>query len=157
MHHHGYLWVGEKARFDTESLRRPATSPAEPTPTSPPDVLERYRRAVAEFPVTDLPPIETALWLMKPSRLIRGTWEEPEDAADWLGRQLAEYAPRFASGQDADTGRLAVSVAAAVDRLGWGGDVSFGYYLRRPHFLCLSVVSCSPNRAAPALGCPAGR
>lgn len=155
MHHHGYLWVGEKARFDQESLRRPATSLAEPTPTSQPEVLERYRQAVAEFPVTDVPPIETALWLMKPSKLIRGTWEEPKDAAHWLGRQLAQYAERFASEQDRDSGRLFRHDASAVDRLGWGGDVSLGYYLSRPQFLSVSVVTCSPNRTAPDLGCPA--
>lgn len=155
MHHHGYLWVGEKARFDQESLRRPATSLAEPVPTSQPEILERYRRAVAEFPATDIPPIETALWLMKPSELIRGTWEEPEDAARWLDRQLTQYASRFASDQDRDTIRMSRHAAAAADRLGWGGDVSLGYYLRRPQFLCLSVVACCPNRAAPHLGCPA--
>ncbi|MGW6373128.1 hypothetical protein ACWFRQ_31550 [Streptomyces niveus] len=153
MHHHGYLWVGEKARFDTESLRRPAASLAEPTPTSPPEVLERYRQAVAEFPVTDVPPIETALWLMKPPKLIRGTWQEPNDAADWLSLQLTRYAPRFAS--DQDTARVALHTASAVDRLGRGGDVSLGYYLRRPHFLSLAVVTCSPNRATPDAGCPA--
>ncbi|WP_405675963.1 hypothetical protein OG292_12980 [Streptomyces sp. NBC_01511] len=153
MHHHGYLWVGEKARFDTESTRRPATSLVEPTPTGPPEVLERYRQAVAEFAVTDVPPIETALWLKKPSKLIRGTWEEPKDAAGWLGRQLAEYAPRFASEQDA--AQVAPRTASAVDRLGRGGDVSLGYYLRRPYFLSVSVVTCSPNRAAPDLVCPA--
>ncbi|MGW2056978.1 hypothetical protein ACWCOZ_24220 [Streptomyces sp. NPDC001840] len=157
MHHHGYLWAGAKARFDTENIRRPASSLIEPVPTSPPDVLERYRQAVAEFPVTDVPPIETERWLMKPSKLIRGTWAEPEKAGQWLGEQLAEYAPRFASDQDRDPARLTQRVASVVERLAAGGDVSLGYYLGQPNFLSLSVVTCSPNRAAPDLGCPAPR
>ncbi|MFE4611621.1 hypothetical protein ACFRK5_25235 [Streptomyces niveus] len=110
---------------------------------------------MAEFPVTDVPPIETALWLLKPVKLIRGTWEKPKDAADWLGRRLSEHAPRFASDQDSDSARLALRVASAVDRLGRGGDVSLGYCLRRRHFLSLAVVTCSPNRATPDAGCPA--
>ncbi|MBF6053519.1 hypothetical protein AF335_03965 [Streptomyces eurocidicus] len=155
MHFHGYLWVGDKADFDKESVRRPP-SPVEPTTTSPPDVVDRYRRAVAEWRVTDVPPLETAYWLVKPARLIRGTWEHPKPAAEWLGERLAEYAPRFASVQDRDTTRLAEKVSGSAGTLGRGGDVSLGYYLARPLFLSLAVVTCSPNRAAPGRECPAG-
>lgn len=153
MHHHGYLWVGDRARFDAESVRRPPTR-TEPVPTGPPEVVERYRRAVAEFPVCDLPPIEPAYWLLKPRGLVRGTWEEPEEAAEWFGGRLAEYASRFASEHDRDAGRPALRAASAAERLVWGGDVSFGCYLERPLFLSLTVVTCSPNRAAPHLTCP---
>lgn len=40
---------------------------------------------------------------------------------------------------------------------GWGGDVSLGFYLERPAYLSLAVVTCSPNRAKPELACPAAR
>ncbi|GGO86921.1 hypothetical protein [Wenjunlia tyrosinilytica] len=154
MHHHGYLWLGDKARFDTESIRRPAPG-VEPAPTSPPEVVERYRQAVGEFPVSEVPPIESAFWLLKPSRLIRGTWEEPKEAAQWLSRQLTEYAPRFSSEYDQDRSRLELHVTSATERLTWGGDVTLGFYLGQAQFLSLSVVTCSPNRAAPELACPA--
>ncbi|MFI8433549.1 hypothetical protein ACIGJO_07335 [Streptomyces sp. NPDC079020] len=39
-------------RADKESLRRPPGQP--PAATSPADVIERYRHAVAEFPVADV-------------------------------------------------------------------------------------------------------
>ncbi|MFF4159424.1 hypothetical protein [Streptomyces sp. NPDC001678] len=155
MHFHGYLWVGDKAVFDKESVRRPPPS-VEPVATSPPDVVERYREAVAEWRVTEVPPLETAYWLVKSAGLIRGTWEHPKEAAGWLGERLGEYAQRFASDSDRETPRLAQKVCNAANTLGWGGDVAVGFYLGRPLFLSLAVVPCSPNRGAPGRGCPAG-
>ncbi len=92
---------------------------------------------------------------MKPGALIRGTWNETKEAADWLGERLAEYAPRFDSGTYRDTTHLAILVNSAVHRLNWGGDLSLGFYLERPAFISLALVTCSPNRTAPDLGCPA--
>ncbi|TJZ50370.1 hypothetical protein FCH28_24170 [Streptomyces piniterrae] len=153
MHHHGYLWAGSKQRFDEEALRRP------PPPDPPPadgrlELIRRYKEVKAEFPVVDLPPLETAYWLIKPRELICGTWDEPKEAAAWLGQRLAEYAPRFASESDRDSTRLKTLANAAAARLDWGGDVSHGFPLERPTFLSLALVCCSPNRAMPELGCP---
>ncbi|MEU1018863.1 hypothetical protein [Streptomyces sp. NPDC005898] len=153
MHHHGYLWTGSKQRFDDEALRRPPHP--EPPPADKPELIARYREVKAEFLAVDLPPLETAHWLIKPAKLVRGTWEEPQEAAGWLGQRLAEYAPRFASRFDRDSTRLALLVHCAAERLGWGGDVSHGFYLERPAFLSVALVTCSPNRAAPELVCPA--
>ncbi|MFF4408668.1 hypothetical protein ACFY2W_24100 [Streptomyces sp. NPDC001262] len=154
MHFHGYLWVGDKAVFDKESVRRPP-SPVEPTPTSPQEVVERYREAVTEWRVTEVPPLETAYWLVKPATLIRGTWRRPKEAADWLSGQLAAYAVRFMSHADQNKTRLAQTVSYAAETMGWGGDVALGYYLGRPLFLSLAAVACSPNRAIPGQPCPA--
>lgn len=96
-------------------------------------MVDRYKEAVAEWRVTDVPPLETK------------------------GERLAEHASRFVSRADRDSARLAGTVAYVTETLGWGGDVSLGYYLGRPSFLSLAVVTCSPNRAAPDLECPAGR
>ncbi|MCQ8770076.1 hypothetical protein [Streptomyces telluris] len=156
MHVHGYLWTGEKTTFDKESVRRPTPSSA-PTATSPDEVQQRYREAVAEWRTAGVPPIETAYWLLKPARLIRGTWEEPEDAADWLGRQFAEHAPRFVSEHDRDTTRPVALVGSAAERLARGGDVSLGFYLRGALFLSVALVGCSPNRTEPELSCPLAR
>lgn len=155
MHVHGYLWTGDKAMFDKESIRRPPPS-VKPTDTSPVEVQQRYREAVAEWKTTDVPPIETAGWLLKSAQLIRGTWEEQKEAADWLGQQLAQHAPWFASEHDRDVTRMAALVASAAGRLALGGDVSLGFYLGRPLFLSLALVTCSPNRAEPEPPCPLG-
>ncbi|MEU5897700.1 hypothetical protein [Streptomyces venezuelae] len=155
MHHHGYLWTGPKQRFDVDALRRPPP-PHPPPDESRPELIQRHREVQAEFPVVDLPPLETAYWLIKPEKLIRGTWRESKGAADWLGARLAEYAPRFTSRAARDPTRLADLVVSADERLGHGGDVSHGCYLERPSFLSLALVCCSPNRAMPQLRCPAG-
>ncbi|MCF3120822.1 hypothetical protein IPZ68_14070 [Streptomyces arenae] len=158
MHHHGYLWTGDKKRFDKEGHRRPPGAPP-PPPMGDDDtdghrLNQRYKEAAAEFRTGDLPPMETSLWLAKPGRHVRGTWEEPKEAAEWLGEQLAEYAPRFASESDRDSTRLTLLVNSAAERLGRGGGVSHGFYLERPSFLSVALVCCSPNRAMPDLPCP---
>lgn len=153
MHHHAYLWTGPKARFDDEALRRPP-HPDPPPPGSRPELIDRYRLVAAEFRTSDLPPLETAYWLVKPRSLVRGTWEDSKEAATWLGERLAEYAPRFAAEHDRDTARLTRLVDAAAERLRAGADISYGHYLERPSYLSLAVVTCSPNRATPELSCP---
>ncbi|MDO0933470.1 hypothetical protein QQY66_17910 [Streptomyces sp. DG2A-72] len=153
MHHHGYLWTGPKERFDDEALRRPP-HPEPPPAGSRPELIQRYREVGAEFRTTDLPPLETAYWLVKPPALVRGTWDQAKEAAAWLGEQLAEYAPRFASEMDHDITHLAQLVNSAAERLDAGDDVSLGFYLERPSYLSLAVVTCSPNRSKTELGCP---
>ncbi|MFH8436683.1 hypothetical protein ACH4A3_15860 [Streptomyces sp. NPDC018007] len=155
MHHHGYLWTGPKERFDNEALRRPP-HPEPPPAGSRPELIQRYREVLAEFPTVDLPPLETAYWLIKPRSLVRSTWDETKEAAAWLGERLAEYAPRFASEAERDSIRLTLLVNAAAERLREGGDVSHGLYLERPSYLSLAVVTCSPNRSMPELACPVG-
>lgn len=152
MHHHGYAWVGEKKTFDKESIRRPPGQP--PTPSSEREVADRYREAVTAFPTSDVPPIQMAHWLMKPPSMIRGTWEEPKDAGEWLGLQLAQFAPRFASDQEREAARLVRLTRSAVERLMWGGDVSLGHYLTGTVFHSVTLVTCSPNRADPDIPCP---
>ncbi|MGV9314550.1 hypothetical protein ACWDR0_20545 [Streptomyces sp. NPDC003691] len=161
MHHHGYTWTGEKRAFDDEAVRRPPY-PDPPPPAAPGDaaalrLVERYREVVAEFAVTGVPPMETAYWLVKPAALVRGTWAEPGEAGGWLAERLAEAGPRFAYGADRDPVRTGRLVRDAVERLGQGGDVSLGHYLGGTLFHSLALVTCSPNRAGPSLGCPLDR
>ena len=103
---------------------------------------------------TDLPPLETAYWLVKPRSLVRGTWDEPKEAAAWLAEQLCDYAPRFASAWDRDATHLTFLVDAAFVRLNLGADVSLGFYLERPSYLSLAVLTCSPRHSRADLSCP---
>ncbi|MFE2097225.1 hypothetical protein [Streptomyces sp. NPDC059468] len=153
MHHHGYLWVGAKERFDQEALRRPP-HPVAPPAGSRPELIQRYREVAAAFTSVDLPPLETAYWLAKPRSLVRGTWDEAKDAASWIAARVAEHSPRFASQPQRDFIELADLVNLAVEKLSSGGDVSLGFYLERPSYLSLAVVTCSPNRSKPELTCP---
>jgi hypothetical protein len=77
-----------------------------------------------------------------------------QEAAAWLGEQLGLHAPRFVTEVERDIGRLARRVDSAVDHLAAGSDVSYGFYLERPAYLSLALVTCSPNRTAPELPCP---
>ncbi|MFG2117604.1 hypothetical protein [Streptomyces sp. NPDC048710] len=153
MHYHGYLWVGAKERFDQEALRRPP-HPVPPPAGSKPELIQRYREVAAAFTTVDLPPLETAYWLVKPLSLVRDTWDEAKDAASWIAARAAEYAPRFTSERERDFVELAVLVNLTVETLSSGGDVSLGFYLEQPSYLSLAVVTCSPNRAKPELTCP---
>ncbi|WP_399090510.1 hypothetical protein ACGH2B_18320 [Streptomyces sp. BBFR2] len=156
MHFHAYVWTGPKQRFDEEALRRPPY-PEPPPADGGPELIRRYKEVAAEFPVVDLPPLETARWLVKPGVLVRGTWDGPKEAAGWLGERLAAYGPRFASAPDRAPARAAALARSAAERLGQGGDVAHGFYLERPAFLSLALVCCSPNRALPELRCPLGQ
>ncbi|MFE3579544.1 hypothetical protein [Streptomyces vinaceus] len=98
--------------------------------------------------------MQTAHWLMKPPGSVKGTWERPKEAGEWLGYQLAEAAPRFAAQADREVTRLVLLVKAAVMRLTWGGDVSLGHYLNGTQFHSVALVTCSPNRSSPELLCP---
>ncbi|RNG28922.1 hypothetical protein [Streptomyces botrytidirepellens] len=151
MHLHAYSWLGEKELFDHEILRR---LPDRPLPPVTPEDEEYYRTQLDAFRRSELPPMETAYWLLKAPALIRATFREPKDAATWLGQQLTEHAPGFHSRQEADTARLSRLVATATTRLTQGGDVSLGFYVGRTSFLSLAVVTCSPNSSAPDLRCP---
>ncbi|GAA3798584.1 hypothetical protein GCM10022403_035480 [Streptomyces coacervatus] len=153
MHHHGYLWTGAKERFDQEALRRPP-HPDPPPAGSRPELIQRYREVAAEFPIVDLPPLETAYWLIKPRSLVRSTWDEAKDAAAWIREQLAEHAHRLACTHDRNAARLDMLVESAAERLDTGADVSYGLYLERPSYLHLAVVTCSPNHSKPTLPCP---
>ncbi|WP_406415091.1 hypothetical protein [Streptomyces sp. NBC_01614] len=160
MHHHGYLWTGPKERFDNEALRRPP-HPEPPPPPAPNDLtgerlLQRYREVATEFLTCDLPPLETAYWLVKPRSLVRGTWGEAKEAAAWLGERLAEYGHRFACAYGRDPAWPAHLVDSVAQRLATGADASYGLYLERPAYLSLAVVTCSPNRSTATLRCPLG-
>ncbi|MEU7322227.1 hypothetical protein ABZ682_16945 [Streptomyces griseoviridis] len=147
MHHHAYLWSGPKSRFDQEALRRPPHSEP-PPPGARPELLQRYREVAAGFPLSDLPPLEPAYWLVKPAALVRGTWAEADRAVAWLADQLHLHAARLAHEPPP------ALLASAAERLASGGDVSLGFYLERPSYLSLALLTCSPNRAAPHLTCP---
>lgn len=77
-------------------------------------------------------------------------------SAVWLGRRPTEYAPRFAAAAQRDAGHLTTLVASARKRLTAGGDVSLGFYLERPSYLSLAIVSCAPHREHGGLPCPLG-
>ncbi|MER6912469.1 hypothetical protein ABT354_12440 [Streptomyces sp. NPDC000594] len=154
MHVHGYAWLGEKSAFDREMFRRPPVGV--PSTATPPEVADRHRRALAEFPVIDLPPIRTAHWLLKPPSLIRGTWHDPREAGAWFTSHLAGVVPRFAMDHERRPDRLDALAASAVERLVDGVDVSFGHYLHGTVFHSVALVTCSPNPSAPELGCPGG-
>lgn len=126
-HFHAYSWAGQKRDFDRERDRRP-DGPG--------------------FATADLPPLQTAHWLLKPVRLVRATYDHPKEAADWLAERVREHVTPSSLQPPLET-----QLALAVETLSWGGDVSWGCYAAGTRFVSLAVVCC-PSRAEPAVACP---
>jgi hypothetical protein len=127
-HWHGFVWTGNGAELK-DSQRRPQ-----------PDV---------GYLSSDVPPLVTGHWLLKPPRQIRGTWADPTDAVSWLREEYGAQPPP--GGPD-----LLGMVANAEDTLSRGNDVTWAYWQAGTRFVHLTVVSC-PNRFHPAIRCPNGR
>ncbi|GAB2888809.1 hypothetical protein [Streptomyces mayteni] len=134
-HFHAYHWQGERRVYDQEADRRPG--PFGPSPG---------------FLANICTPIRISDWLLRPSSAIAHTCRTSEDAADWFRRELGRAAPAFAVEHDRE--QAATRAERAAERLGWGGDVHAGWYLRGTGYLTLDVVGCSPNHSDPRLPCP---
>jgi hypothetical protein len=125
LHWHGYSWSGGSV---PDSQRRPE-----------PDV---------GFRSNDYPPLVTGHWLLKPKRLVQGTWTDPDSAVLWL-REQYEAAPE-PNGPELET-----RLWHAADGLPRGNDATWAYWLPSGRFVHLTVVSC-PRRVETGLRCPTG-
>ncbi|WP_049580282.1 hypothetical protein [Streptomyces sp. SBT349] len=130
-HFHAYHWQGERRVFDQETARRPGTP---------------------EFLTNRCTPMRLSDWLLRPATSITRTLPVASEAAAWFTHELESASPAFAVEHDRETARHRAT--AAGERLAAGDDVHGGWYLRGTGFLTLDVIGCSPNRSAPALGCP---
>ncbi|MBO1417820.1 hypothetical protein [Streptomyces sp. FH025] len=132
MHWHTYLWSGDGQQLKNEAPRRPE-----------PD---------AGFRTSNLPPMMTGWWLLKPASLISSTASTPADAAAWLSSRYEENPPhRHHLPLDART-------AFAAETLAAGSDVVWAHWQQEtgPRFVHLAAICC-PNRLWPAIPCPAPR
>ncbi|MEU9793349.1 hypothetical protein AB0E27_22420 [Streptomyces sparsogenes] len=152
-HWHCYRWTGDRRTYDDESARRP---PHLVVHNIPPQQWKQIAAASPAFTASDVPPLEVPHWLLRPARMIKATFQEPDKASVWYRDQVTELAPAFMTGHDRDPARQAEWQAAAEDRLGWGGDVVGGWYLRGTGFASVQVVACSANRIRPTIPCPMG-
>ncbi|MGV9850890.1 hypothetical protein ACWDWU_19300 [Streptomyces sp. NPDC003442] len=133
MHHHGYTWLGSAHELLKDGPRRPLHP---------------------EFASNKVVPLECAHWLLKPASFVQGTWSDPDQAAEWFGRQTRSHAASFASEHDRDSARLVVAAGRAVERVAGGEDVVGGWYLTGRRFLSVCLVACSPHRMRPEIPCP---
>ncbi|MER7794293.1 hypothetical protein [Streptomyces sp. NPDC097640] len=150
-HWHCYRWSGERRTYDDESARRPPHLVVQ-------DISPREWRQIAAaspaFMASEVPPLEVPHWLLRPARMVKATFQDPEKAAAWYRDQVTELAPSFMTDHDKDPTRRAQRFAVAEDRLGWGGDVVGGWYLRGTGFASVQLVACSANRTRPTIPCP---
>ncbi|MFG3223417.1 hypothetical protein ACGF07_01370 [Kitasatospora sp. NPDC048194] len=129
MHFHGYEWAGDGRLLAKEPERRPSDD--------------------AAFRLSDLPPLMTGWWLLRPASQIRGTWDTFAEAADWLAERYAEHTP----GGDPWL-PIATRRRRAADQLARASDVVWSRWLSDSHWSGHYVVAC-PNRAWPNIRCPA--
>ncbi|MFI0734543.1 hypothetical protein ACH4S9_36955 [Streptomyces sp. NPDC021225] len=150
-HWHCYRWTGERRTYDDESTRRP---PHLVVHDVSPQEWRQIASASPAFMASEVPPLEVPHWLLRPARMIKATFGEPEKAAVWYQDQVTDLTPAFMTDHDKNPARQTERFAAAGDRLGWGGDVVGGWYLRGTGFASVHVVACSANRIRPAIPCP---
>jgi hypothetical protein len=132
-HHHGYLWLGSGLALLKDGPRRPEHP---------------------EFATSKVVPLELAHWLLKPPAFIRGTWNDPQEAAAWLGAQAQEHAEAFSSEHERDVEVIASKAGRAAEAAARGEDVVGGWYLTGRRFLSVCLIACSPHRFRPEYGCP---
>ncbi|MBD0674055.1 hypothetical protein [Streptomyces sp. CBMA156] len=130
MHFHGYEWAGDGRLLAKESERRPVDG--------------------SGFRLSELPPMMTGWWLLRPATRIRGTWTTPADAAEWLAERYGEHAP------DGDPWLpLAVRRRHATAQLAAGADVVWSRWVSDSRWSGHYVIVC-PSPAWPLLPCPVG-
>ncbi|GAB3970058.1 hypothetical protein GCM10029978_042640 [Actinoallomurus acanthiterrae] len=126
MHYHAYLYRGPgEAIKPFDDARRAGT---------------------AEFQTATVPPEATSAWLVRPARLIKGTWDDPVRAVAWLQAQYNDIADsRMHLDQQRAAPTLETMAANALDALTRGNDVVWAWWLRGGNFIDLTVACC-PNR-----------
>ncbi|MFJ9454982.1 hypothetical protein ACIRST_07880 [Kitasatospora sp. NPDC101447] len=131
MHFHGYEWAGDGRLLARESERRPVEA--------------------ARFGLSELPPMMTGWWLLRPPSQVRATWKHPEDAADWLAERYEQHTP----GGDPWL-PTAARRRFALDQLARASDVTWSRWVSDIRWSGHYVIVC-PNRTWPGLPCPTGR
>ena len=137
MHYHAYEYRGPG---------EPATKAFDPTRTP----------GGAGFESATTPPEGASAWLLKPPRMIRGTWDDPTKPVEWLRERYAEIADSLMNpGLNTQAPGLETLADSALSNLVGGDDVVWARWLRGGSYACFAVICC-PNRNGSA-PCPVGR
>ncbi|MER8101796.1 hypothetical protein [Kitasatospora sp. NPDC094016] len=128
MHFHGYEWTGDGRLLAKESERRPVEG--------------------SGFRLSELPPMMTGWWLLRPAAQIRGTWETAADAADWLAARYEEHAPGGDPRLPTEARRL-----RAVEQLEGAADVVWSHWVSDSRWSGHYVIAC-PHKTRPDIPCP---
>ncbi|MEU3567753.1 hypothetical protein AB0E96_04860 [Kitasatospora sp. NPDC036755] len=129
MHFHGYEWAGDGRLLARESERRPVDG--------------------SGFRLSELPPMMTGWWLLRPAAQVRGTWTTPADAVTWLVNRYEEHTPGGEPWLPVTARRQ-----SALDQLAQESDVVWSRWVSDSRWSGHYVIVC-PNRAWPGLPCPA--
>ncbi|MFJ4594362.1 hypothetical protein [Kitasatospora sp. NPDC088861] len=128
MHFHGYEWAGDGRLLAKEPERRPIEA--------------------ARFGLSELPPMMTGWWLLRPAAQVRGTWETAAGAANWLAERYEEHTPGGDPQLPFEARRL-----RAVEQLEGASDVVWSRWVSDSRWSGHYVIAC-PNRIWPDIPCP---
>ncbi|MFE5587261.1 hypothetical protein [Kitasatospora sp. NPDC056531] len=131
MHFHGYEWAGDGRLLAKESERRPIES--------------------SGFRLSELPPMMTGWWLLRPATQIRGTWHTAADAADWLAKRYEEHTPGGDPWLPIDARRQ-----RALAQLARASDVIWSRWVSDSRWSGHYLIAC-PNKTWPTIPCPTRR
>jgi hypothetical protein len=135
MHFHAYLYRGSGEAIEPfDDARRPG-GPG--------------------FDTAAVPPVMTHCWLAKPSRFIKGTWDDAAEAVAWLRERLAEITDVRVHPEQWAAPSPTTMATSAVQTLSRGNDVVWAWWLTGGDYTEMAVVCC-PNRDG-AFPCPLGR
>jgi hypothetical protein len=140
-HWHGYgPWIGTRAEYGKESLRRPGATPDDPQ--------------TREFMAATLPPLMTGHALLRRNQAARDrTWTTVQDAVEWLTKIYADRPPYEHPGGVRAYVSLEEMVQGAQEHLPLGKDTAWVYYARTGEFVSYSVICC-PSHFHPDIPCP---
>jgi hypothetical protein len=131
VHWHAYTWIGSGEEREREEERRPGSP---------------------EFATSSVPPMRTGDWLAKPASRIAATFDDPDEAVEWLASRYGTVRKAFLHPDR--VGRRA-RLDGAADALPRGVDVQWGEWLTGGRFVTMGVICC-PNRHT-AHPCPVRR
>ncbi|OII61231.1 hypothetical protein BJP40_06810 [Streptomyces sp. CC53] len=135
VHHHGYVWVGSGSEYGNDSQRRPLGT---------------------GFGSTSVAPIEPANWLLKPRKMIKGTFKDTGPALEWYSATVRQHLDRFDEKHIKEPGVLDSRLAAAREALEMERDVVGGWWGNGGStFYAIHLIAC-PNFWRPEHPCPEG-
>lgn len=136
VHFHGYMWTGAGSEVLVSDGRRSVGHP--------------------EFATHGQLPYQVTDTLLKPGSHVKGTWDDPEQAVEWMRSERAKLGPDMYPDQNTMAPTLDERCHYNVGRLKIGKSVVWGIWLNGGRYADIRVVCCSPAEFGKDIRCPRG-
>lgn len=137
VHYHGYMWTGPGSEVLPSDGKRSYGHP------------EFRSHGQLPYVVVDT--------LRKPGSFVRGTWDTPDDAAEWMRLERGKLGPHMYPEQQTMAPTIDETSDYNRGRLRIGKSVVWAVWLNGGRYADIRVVCCSPNDYGSDVPCPVGR